>query len=68
MLEARDTEEKRQNLQFGSLGSQEGVGVAEDSQELLKSFFLAFLFIMVLRGLVGYMFRGRVLMLRDERL
>ena len=39
-----------------------------DSQELLKSFFLAFLFISVPRGLVGYMFLGNVLMLRDERL
>lgn len=39
-----------------------------DSQELLKSFFLFFLLISVLRGLVGYMFLGTVLMLRDERL
>lgn len=39
-----------------------------DSQELLKSFFLAFLFISVPRGLLGYMFLGSVLMLREERL
>lgn len=39
-----------------------------DSQELLKTFFLPFLFISVPLGLVGYMFLGSVLMLRDERL
>lgn len=42
--------------------------VSKSSHELLKSFFLAFLLMSVPRGLVGYMFLGRVLMLRDERL
>ncbi len=43
-------------------------GQRSHSQELLKSFFLGFLLISVPRGLVGYMFLGKVLMLRDERL